>query len=80
MIANEVARLSVNERAFEMVRRIRRTHGDLPLSAFKALVRDQFNMLLIDQEAALAAIPALLPITLPPCASVIWRRASILRR
>jgi hypothetical protein len=56
-----MGRGAVDERAFEMVRRIRRTHGDLPLSAFKALVRDQFNMLLIDQEAALAAIPAMLP-------------------
>ena len=34
---------------------------NLPLSAFKALVREQFNMLLIDQEAALAAIPSMLP-------------------
>ena len=33
----------------------------LPLADFKALVREQFFMLLIDQEAALAAIPALLP-------------------
>ena len=31
------------------------------LSDFKALVREQFNMLLIDQEAALAAIPSMLP-------------------
>jgi hypothetical protein len=56
-----MGRGAVDERAFEMIRRIRRSHGDLPLSAFKALVRDQFNMLLIDQEAALAAIPAMLP-------------------
>jgi hypothetical protein len=56
-----MGRGAVDERGFEMVRRIRRSHGDLPLSAFKALVRDQFNMLLIDQEAALAALPAMLP-------------------
>ena len=36
-------------------------HAALPLAEFKALVREQFFMLLIDQEAALAAIPALLP-------------------
>ena len=36
-------------------------HGDMPLADFKALVREQFNMLLIDQEAALAAIPSMLP-------------------
>jgi hypothetical protein len=56
-----MGRGAVDERGFEMVRRIRRTHGDLPLSAFKALVREQFNMLLVDQEAALAALPAMLP-------------------
>ena len=33
----------------------------LTLAQFKAMVREQFFMLLIDQEAALAAIPALLP-------------------
>jgi hypothetical protein len=54
-------RNSVDERGFEAVRLIRQSHGELPLSAFKALVRDQFNMLLIDQEAALAAIPSMLP-------------------
>ena len=45
-----MARAAVDERGFEMVRRIRRTHGDLPLSDFKALVREQFYMLLIDQR------------------------------
>jgi hypothetical protein len=33
----------------------------MPLSAFKALVREQFYLLLIDTEAALAAIPSMLP-------------------
>ena len=33
----------------------------MPLAEFKALVRDQFYMLLIDQEAAMAALPGLLP-------------------
>jgi hypothetical protein len=56
-----MTRAAVDERGFEMVRRIRQTHGDLPLAAFKTLVREQFNMLLIDKEAALAAIPAMLP-------------------
>jgi hypothetical protein len=56
-----MARAAVDERGFEAVRRIRRTHGDIPLSVFKALVRDQFNMLLIDRDAALAAIPSMLP-------------------
>ncbi|HSR77668.1 MAG TPA: DUF3141 domain-containing protein [Xanthobacteraceae bacterium] len=58
------ARGAVDERGFEIVRRIRRElHGSavLPLPEFKALVREQFYMLLIDQEAALAAIPKMLP-------------------
>ena len=32
-----------------------------PLSDFKAMVREQFYMLLIDTDAALKAIPAMLP-------------------
>jgi hypothetical protein len=56
-----MSRNAVDERGFEAVRRIRRTQGELPLPAFKALVREQFNMLLLDPEAALAAIPAMLP-------------------
>ena len=56
-----MSRAAVDERGFEAVRRIRREHGDLPLASFKALVREQFYMLLVDTEAALAAIPAMLP-------------------
>jgi pimeloyl-ACP methyl ester carboxylesterase len=56
-----MARGAVDERGFEAVRRIRKDHGDMPLAQFKALVREQFNILLIDTEAALAAIPAMLP-------------------
>jgi hypothetical protein len=33
----------------------------LTLAQFKAMVREQYFMLLIDPEAALAAIPAMLP-------------------
>ena len=56
-----LARAAVDERGFEIVRRIRNTHGDMPLSAFKELVREQFYILLIDMEAALAALPSMLP-------------------
>jgi hypothetical protein len=56
-----MTRATIDERGFEAMRRIRETHGDLPLPAFKALVREQFNMLLIDPEAALAALPSMLP-------------------
>ena len=55
---------AVDERGFEMVRRIRDGQSDmpsLPLPAFKALVRDQYFMLLIDPEASLAALPSMLP-------------------
>jgi pimeloyl-ACP methyl ester carboxylesterase len=56
-----MTRAAIDERGFELTRRIRQAHGDMPLSEFKALVREQFNMLLIDQEGALRAIPAMLP-------------------
>jgi hypothetical protein len=59
-----MARQSVDERGFETIRRIRLAKSEtsrLTLAQFKQLVREQFFMLLIDQDAALAAIPALLP-------------------
>jgi hypothetical protein len=55
------ARGAVDERGFEALRRIRRTHGDMPLSEFKALAREQFLILLLDTEAGLAALPSMLP-------------------
>jgi pimeloyl-ACP methyl ester carboxylesterase len=61
MLYAGMARAAVDERGFEAVRRIRRSNADMPLSAFKALVREQFNILLLDTDAALAAIPAMLP-------------------
>jgi pimeloyl-ACP methyl ester carboxylesterase len=56
-----VARSAIDERGFEAVRRIRRERGEGPLADFKARVREQFDMLLIDEQAALAAIPSMLP-------------------
>jgi pimeloyl-ACP methyl ester carboxylesterase len=61
LIFVNLGRGSVDERGFESVRRLRSRYGDMPLSEFKTLVRDQFAMLLIDEKAALAALPALLP-------------------
>lgn len=56
------ARGSVDERGFELIRQIRaRRDSNLPLSEFKSLVRQQFFLLLIDENAALEAIPAMLP-------------------
>jgi hypothetical protein len=54
-------RAAIDERGFEVVRRIRQDQGDAPLSVFKATVREQYDILLIDTEAALAAIPSMLP-------------------
>jgi len=56
-----MGRAAIDERGFEAVRRIRDAQSDVPLSQFKAIVREQFYMLLIDAEAALQAIPAMLP-------------------
>jgi Protein of unknown function (DUF3141) len=54
---------AVDERGFEILRQLRR-EPNVPRSSleeFKALVREQFYLLLIDQEAALGAIPKMLP-------------------
>ena len=59
-----MTRESVDERGFETVRQIRRAGQDLPvvpIMDFKKLVREQYFMLLLDQDAAVAAIPAMLP-------------------
>ncbi|MDC7787503.1 DUF3141 domain-containing protein [Rhodoplanes sp. TEM] len=64
MIYVGMPRGGVDERGFETVRRIRAANekiGAVPLAEFKALLREQFFLLLIDQEAAVAAIPSLLP-------------------
>ena len=57
------ARGMVDERSLEALRNVRRNDAGarLTLAEFKMLVREQFFMLLLDQEAALAAIPKLLP-------------------
>ncbi|EHR03183.1 DUF3141 domain-containing protein [Bradyrhizobium sp. WSM471] len=57
------ARGMVDERSIEALRLVRRDYAGarLTLPEFKTLVREQFFMLLIDREAALAAIPKLLP-------------------
>jgi pimeloyl-ACP methyl ester carboxylesterase len=56
------ARGMVDERSIEALRLVRSdyTGTRLTLSEFKTLVREQFFMLLIDREAALAAIPKLI--------------------
>jgi Protein of unknown function (DUF3141) len=58
-----MARGMADERGLEALRRVRMTDtGEkLTLAQFKALVREQFFMLLLEPEASLAAIPKLLP-------------------
>jgi hypothetical protein len=53
----------VDERSIEALRRARTSDSGsrLTLTEFKAMVREQFFMLLLDPEASLAAIPKLLP-------------------
>ncbi|TWA97374.1 DUF3141 domain-containing protein [Bradyrhizobium stylosanthis] len=57
------ARGMVDERSIEALRQVRRDQAGarMTLSEFKMLVREQFFMLLLDRERALAAIPGLLP-------------------
>lgn len=50
-----------DERAFNVMRQIRGNHGQLTLPEFKQVLREQFFALLLDREAALAAIPQMLP-------------------
>ena len=58
-----LARGRVDERGMNALRRIRGLAGmpRLTLAQFKAMAREQFFMLLLDPEATLEAIPALLP-------------------
>jgi hypothetical protein len=57
------ARGMVDERSLEALRQVRRNVGGprITLAEFKMLVREQFFMLLLDKEGALAAIPKMLP-------------------
>jgi hypothetical protein len=51
---------AADERMFTVVRELRAEHAqDMTLPEFKALVRDQFFMLLMDQQGAIATLPEL---------------------
>jgi hypothetical protein len=57
-----MAGTAVDERRFAVVRQIRAERGGgLTLEDFKHTLREQFFALLLDQKAALAAIPKMLP-------------------
>jgi pimeloyl-ACP methyl ester carboxylesterase len=73
MLYAGMKRGGVDERALAALRRLR-TNDQGPrmtLAEFKAMVREQFFLLLIDQEAALSTIPKMLP------ASADQRRAGL---
>jgi hypothetical protein len=56
-----MAGTGVDERAFNVLRRIRAENGGMTLEAeFKQTLREQYFCLLLDPEAALAAIPDML--------------------
>jgi hypothetical protein len=57
-----MARGSAEERGFEAIRRLRADRIEVKrpsLAEFKAMVREQYSILLLDREAAVAAIPTL---------------------
>ncbi|MGB8147511.1 MAG: 3-hydroxyalkanoate synthetase, partial [Azonexus sp.] len=51
----------VDERAFNELRKIRAENESMSLQEFKQILREQFFGLLLDKDAALAAIPTMLP-------------------
>jgi len=55
------AGFGVDERHFKALRMMRARNDAVTLEEFKRMVRRQFYSLLLDREAALAAIPAMLP-------------------
>ena len=57
-------RAGVDARGFEAIRRLRAIRDEAqrpPLAEFKRMVHDQAFILLLDQEAAVAALPVLIP-------------------
>ncbi len=51
----------VDARSFETLRRILKAHPEITLAHFKQVVRRQWAMLIIDERAALQALPQLAP-------------------
>jgi pimeloyl-ACP methyl ester carboxylesterase len=52
---------AVDARSFEVLRRTLEEHPNITLAHYKAVVREQWAMLTIDEAAALKALPKLLP-------------------
>ena len=59
--------------AFEVLRGMRAEHPDLSLEEFKQILREQFFALLLDRDAALAAIPKMLPADTAPRAEILGK-------
>ena len=68
-----MAGAGVDERAFEVLRGMRAEHPDLSLEEFKQILREQFFALLLDRDAALAAIPKMLPADTAPRAEILGK-------
>ena len=61
LYVNQGEDTGIDERKYAMLRQIRADYNDdLPLDEFKKLIREQFYMLKIDQERALATLPEIL--------------------
>jgi hypothetical protein len=67
----------VDERAFNELRQIRADHGAISLEEFKRLLREQFFALLLDGDAALAAIAQMLPAGAQARAQLLGRIRSV---
>lgn len=63
----------VDERSFNVLRRIRDENHGMTLQDFKHILREQYFALLLDSKAALAAIPAMLPADPVACAEALER-------
>lgn len=61
----------VDERSFNVLRRIRDENHGMTLQDFKHILREQYFALLLDSKAALAAIPAMLPADPVACADAL---------
>jgi hypothetical protein len=55
------AQHAIDAHTFEVLRRTLKAHPDITLAHFKAVVREQWARLVIDEKAALEALPQLLP-------------------
>ena len=51
----------IDARHFEVLRRMQQAYPDCTLTRFKAVVRDQWGKLIVDEKAALQTLPSLLP-------------------